>query len=514
MKALTFLLLYLNCTIQVSTAFCIGKNNINHLPLSLRSRNPYYLHHEHRLGEHCLGKFQLQLSKDDTSRNNDEAHLFKVEEVPVIASAETTITTTTAAAAAATSNKSNKSNDNKNRIHHQQRQIAKIEKFARLPVWPAWNGALLFLLSQILPNSIIAKLEDTFGGRVCPNFFSDNGSTSPFIMLVHHSHSFFKFDPLRAFQKNVILPEGFPSHAHRGFITLTYCLHGGMVHRDSIGCKQSYGNEKKRHGGNVAQWLITGAGMLHEEMWDINHEEDGLCSRQELFQLWVNVPSWNKMTQPSIYLLNENEENNISNDEGGKIGNGSSDIQTNYAHIPTFQTENGNVETKVLVGDYSNGEQHHLTATTSSSVPLASAMSILHVTMKPNTTWSMKDIPASYRTALIYMRQGSVHIAAKGNGGKDNDENYIPTHNTAYLTQYGNEITTFAGKDGGDFLVLIGEPLNEPIQARGSMVMNTFDEIDEAYNDYSKGRMGIPWDHKLSDEEWTKHVDRFPSIYR
>ena len=144
-----------------------------------------------------------------------------------------------------------------------QRKISHVEKFARLPVWPAWNGALLFILSKVLPNTIIAKLEDQFGGRVCPNFFQDTMRTSPFIMLVHHVHSFTAFDPLRLFQKKVILPEGFPSHPHRGFITLTYCLHGGMKHRDSIGFKQSYGNEK-RHDGKIAQWLVTGAGMLHE----------------------------------------------------------------------------------------------------------------------------------------------------------------------------------------------------------------------------------------------------------
>ena len=154
------------------------------------------------------------------------------------------------------------------KVKQSQRRIASIQKFARIPVWPAWNGALLFLLSllpdSIMPNSTIAKLEDLIGGRVCPNFFDSTSvstnNPSPFLMLVHHSHSFTSIDPLRKFQSSVILPEGFPAHPHRGFITLTYCIKGGMIHRDSLGCKQSYGAQE-RHQGNVAQWLIAGGGM-------------------------------------------------------------------------------------------------------------------------------------------------------------------------------------------------------------------------------------------------------------
>jgi hypothetical protein len=66
---------------------------------------------------------------------------------------------------------------------------------------------------------------------------------------------------------------------------------------------------------------------------------------------------------------------------------------------------------------------------------------------------------------------------------------------------------------GGDFLLLAGEPLNEPVAAQGSMVMNTYDEINVAYSDYQVGKMGVPWDHKLSDEEWKAHVRKHPSMY-
>jgi hypothetical protein len=118
-------------------------------------------------------------------------------------------------------------------------KVAHVEKIARLPVWPVWMGVLLFLVvSRTLGDPAAAALEealeDTYGGRVCPNFFPTSASSSsdptatttptttiintlPFLMLVHHWHSFSPLDPIRWFRKTFILPEGFPAHAHRGF---------------------------------------------------------------------------------------------------------------------------------------------------------------------------------------------------------------------------------------------------------------------------------------------------------
>ena len=102
------------------------------------------------------------------------------------------------------------------------RRIDSIERFARLPVWPVWNGVAIFVVSRLLGKDIAAKLEDAIGGRVCPNFFNPPDKTSPFIMLVHHRHSFAAWDPLRYLQRT-FFPEGFPAHPHRGFITLYVC---------------------------------------------------------------------------------------------------------------------------------------------------------------------------------------------------------------------------------------------------------------------------------------------------
>jgi hypothetical protein len=104
-----------------------------------------------------------------------------------------------------------------------KRGIRRIEKFARLPVWPAWNGVLIWMIGKLFGNDIAAKLEDSITGRVGPNFYN-YAETSPYIMLVHHCHSFHPLDPFRYIQRT-FFPEGFPAHPHRGFITITYILH-------------------------------------------------------------------------------------------------------------------------------------------------------------------------------------------------------------------------------------------------------------------------------------------------
>eukprot|EP00977_Amphora_coffeiformis_P027841 scaffold34649_cov158-Amphora_coffeaeformis.AAC.4 len=87
------------------------------------------------------------------------------------------------------------------------RNVRQIQKYARLPVWPAWNGVFIFLVSKLLGQDRAAQLEDVMTGRVCPNFFQENDDTSPFIMLVHHCHTFAPVDPLRYFQR-LFFPEG------------------------------------------------------------------------------------------------------------------------------------------------------------------------------------------------------------------------------------------------------------------------------------------------------------------
>lgn len=109
--------------------------------------------------------------------------------------------------------------DKKQRQQQEQQQplsyrgARRIEKFTRLPVWPVWSGVLIWMVQRLLGDETAARLEDALTGRVCPNFFQYE-ETSPFVMLVHHCHSFAIWDPIRWVQRT-FFPEGFPAHPHR-----------------------------------------------------------------------------------------------------------------------------------------------------------------------------------------------------------------------------------------------------------------------------------------------------------
>ena len=368
------------------------------------------------------------------------------------------------------------------------RKIHRVEKFARLPVWPVLNGVFLWFVGNIFGLEKAAQLENAITGRVCPNFYQYR-DTSPFIMLVHHCHTFSALDPVRYIQRT-FFPEGFPAHPHRGFITITYILHGGFIHRDSEGVYQAYGaasdaslgtNHSDRYDGKHTQWLTTGRGMLHEEMFDITTKFDlnHLHSRQELYQIWLNVPARYKMDEPYSLLLGGNDE------------------------TPVVYSDDGKSKTLVLAGSY-NGQ--------SSKAPILTELVLFHVTLQPGASWKFNAPSSLYETAFIYVRQGTLRSLGDDSSGQDNrdDEVTIPVHHTAYFERQGGDtIQVTAGtEDVADFMFLAGVPIQEPCYASGSMVMNYPSEIDEAYQDYQKGLFGVPWDHKLSNEDWKVHVQR------
>ena len=176
-------------------------------------------------------------------------------------------------------------------VAFQPRPVSRVQRHTRLPVWPAWQGLPLVVLSQFPAlRGVADRLEDLFGGRVCPMQFNGN-ECDPFVLLVHHRHAFRPFDFFRPIFSAVIMPEGFPAHPHRGFETVTYVLPGraGLTHRDSEGCKMRYGD-------GAVQWMTAGRGMLHEEMWDVDANVDAelyqvrVCATQREWRAWQRNP--------------------------------------------------------------------------------------------------------------------------------------------------------------------------------------------------------------------------------
>jgi hypothetical protein len=355
------------------------------------------------------------------------------------------------------------------------RPVARVETFARLPVWPVVNGVVLWMIQQLFGAATAAAWEDWITGRVCPNFFA-YPETSPFVMLVHHCHSFAAWDPIRCLQAT-FFPEGFSAHLHAGFVTVTYILDGGFVHRDSVGVRQTYGNalHSENHGvltGNTehkhTQWLHTGSGILHEEMFDNTIRSWWKPTRQELYQLWLNVPISEKMNEPMTVLLGGSEETPLIQDATSR--------------------------TLVLAGNF---------AGTTAAAPIHSPLCILHVQIEPGGTWIYNEEP-HFETALLYVRKGNGLACA---------ETPIPVHSVAYIEPgiQGPIVLQNTDRDTVvDFLFLAGDPLREPCVSSGSMVLSNSLEINQAYSDYQRGMFGMPWSHKLSDDEWKKHIEANP----
>jgi len=224
---------------------------------------------------------------------------------------------------------------------------------------------------------------------------------------------------------------GFPNHPHRGFETVTYMLAGRMQHKDSVG------NTGDLVAGSV-QWMTAGRGIIHSE---IPQQTEG---RMAGFQLWVNLPAARKMTAPRYQ-----------------------DIPPE--RIPTLTTPAG-VTVKVIAGQH-----HHLLG----PVATIDTHPVLLDVQLPAGTSHAVALPAEH-TAFAYVFEGSVALP----GGPDP----LPEHHLAVLS-LGDHLTLTAGPQGGRALVVAGRPLREPIVQYGPFVMNTPQEIQQAFADYQAGRL-------------------------
>ncbi|NWG37047.1 pirin family protein [Nitrososphaera sp.] len=226
---------------------------------------------------------------------------------------------------------------------------------------------------------------------------------------------------------------GFPDHPHRGFETVTYLLEGQFEHRDSRG-----------HAGRLApgdvQWMTAGSGVVHSEMPAKDFAKTG--GRLHGFQLWVNLPRRDKMMQPR------------------------------YQEIPASEipvAEGGNAKIRVIAGE-SLGKK----AVIDTRIPIM----YLHVTLKQGTKFEQK-VPADYN-AFAYVVDGSGTF-----GGKKAGRGQVVIFN-----RDGDSVSVAAETDLS-VLLIGGAPLNEPVVRYGPFVMNTAEEIQQAIEDYSQGRMGI-----------------------
>ena len=222
---------------------------------------------------------------------------------------------------------------------------------------------------------------------------------------------------------------GFPDHPHRGFETITYMIAGRMQHRDSAG------NEGLLENGGV-QWMVAGKGVIHSE---IPQQEEGVM---EGFQLWLNLPARNKMTQPWYRDIKAGE-------------------------LPKFSTPEG-VDVTVIAGG-SHGVAGAVTREVTKPLYLD-----LHM---PAGSRFVQPLPASHN-AFVYVYRGEVSIEGKT----------VPVQRMAILeNQAQADGVVIQASADTRVLLIAGQPLNEPIAQYGPFVMNTQEELYQALQDFRDG---------------------------
>ena len=249
---------------------------------------------------------------------------------------------------------------------------------------------------------------------------------NPFIMLDYNSK--YEFPPSDK-------PKGVGVHPHRGFETVTIAYKGKVAHHDSSGGGGVIGE------GDI-QWMTAASGVLHKEY----HEEE--WSKKggdfQMVQLWVNLPKNDKMSAPKYQAIK-------------------------HADINRHELENERGTIEVIAGEYK------------STKGVASTFTPIHMYNAKINRGGKADFqfPANYNTALLVL-EGSIVI---------NGYEKTSTDHLALMANDGEKFEIEASEDAV-VLVLSGEPIDEPIAAHGPFVMNTREELKEAFNDFNEGKFG------------------------
>jgi redox-sensitive bicupin YhaK (pirin superfamily) len=256
---------------------------------------------------------------------------------------------------------------------------------------------------------------------------TDMGRMNPFILLDYGSK--FNFPPSDK-------PRGVSVHPHRGFETVTIAYKGSVAHHDSTGQSGVIGE------GDV-QWMTAASGILHKEYHEKEFSREG--GELQMVQLWVNLPAQFKMSPPKYQGI------------------------TN-AQINKFELEEGRGIVEIIAGEYKK-----VKGSASTFTPIH----LLNVKLNKKGKADF-SFPAQYNTALLVL-EGNITV---------NRTEEVPTDHFA-LFQNDGESFEIETEDGAIVLVMSAENINEPIAAHGPFVMNTRQEIVQAFEDYQKGKFGF-----------------------
>jgi len=241
---------------------------------------------------------------------------------------------------------------------------------------------------------------------------------------------------------------GFPWHPHRGIETITYVLAGTVEHGDSIG------NRGAIAAGDV-QWMTAGSGIIHQEM--PKGDDDG---RMHGFQLWANLPSSLKMTTPRYQEVKVMDIPVITDDDGTRV--------------------------RIVCGSF--------WGTKGPVDGIAAEPTYLDVTVRAG---NRKSLPVeTTRHAFAYVFEGTgkfcnasgpLAVPTEGVGWADTSPPAQAENRSLVLFDRGDEVTVQAGEKGIRFLLVSGKPLEEPVAWYGPIVMNTQEQLRQAFEELQRG---------------------------
>jgi redox-sensitive bicupin YhaK (pirin superfamily) len=249
---------------------------------------------------------------------------------------------------------------------------------------------------------------------------------SPFIMMDYNSK--FYFSPTTELR-------GVGVHPHRGFETVTIAYKGKVAHHDSTGNSGVIGE------GDV-QWMTAASGILHKEYHEEQFSKGG--GDFQMVQLWVNLPAKDKMSKPKYQGITNNE-------------------------ISKHELPNNDGVIEVIAGEY-NG--------TSGTASTFTPVNLFNAKLNKEATATF-NFPANHNSALLVI-EGSIRV---------NDSENVPADHFLLFTNEGEEFTIKA-LENAVVLILSGEPIDEPIVSHGPFVMNTQEEIIQAFDDVNMGKFG------------------------
>jgi len=263
---------------------------------------------------------------------------------------------------------------------------------------------------------------------------------------------------------------GFPGHPHRGFETITVVKEGIVDHADSLGAAGRYGN------GDV-QWMTAGKGVQHSEMFPLIHKNRE--NPMELFQIWLNLPARDKMVEPHFKMLwADSIPKHRHKDSHGKL-----------------------IEIEVIAGKLAKDIAPSPPPDSWASDP-KNEVAIWNIRLEAGAVWTMPKCSPGINRCLYYYQGKGLKI----------DQTEIPGYHSM-KTRSDVDLVLKNGPEEARILLLQGKPIGEQVIQYGPFVMNTKEEINQAFEDYHKTQFGgWPWPkaaqvHSRNSGRFALHAD-------